>query len=103
LQPELSGNVIVVLDSYHSKDHVTKELEMYSDFLNVGSYIVVFDTVIDMLDGIELTDKTVGKGNSPKDAIDGFLKKDSRFIIDRSCNKLFITHAFNGFLKKIRD
>ncbi len=103
LQPNLSGNVIIVLDSYHGKDHVLKELELYSDFLNVGSYIVVCDTMIDILEGIELTDKTVSKYNSPKSAIDEFLKKDPRFVIDESCNKLFISHTHNGFLKKIGD
>ena len=103
LQPDLSKNVIVVLDSYHGKDHVAKELELYSDFVGVGSYIVVCDTVADILEGIELTDKTVSKYNSPKYAIDEFLGKDSRFMIDESCNKLFISYAHNGFLKKIRD
>ena len=103
LQPDLSGSVIVVLDSYHGKDHVAKELELYSEFVTVGSYIVVCDTVIDILDSAELTDKTVSKYNSPKYAIDEFLEKDPRFVIDESCNKLYISHAHNGFLKKIRD
>jgi len=103
LQPDISGNVIVVLDSYHGKDHVLKELELYSDFVNVGGYILVCDTVMDILEGIELTDKTVSRYNGPKSAIDEFLEKDTRFVIDENCNKLFISHAYNGFLKKIRD
>ncbi len=103
LQPDLSGNVIVVLDSYHGKDHVLKELELYSDLVNAGGYIVVCDTIVDTLEGIELTDKTVSKGNGPLSAIGEFIKKDPRFVIDENYNKLFISHAHNGFLKKIRD
>lgn len=100
---DFSDNVVVVLDSYHGKHHVLEELELYSDFVTVGSYIVVFDTVVDILEGIELTDKSVSKGNSPKAAIDLFLEKDNRFVIDSNYNKLFISNAYNGFLKKIRN
>jgi cephalosporin hydroxylase len=96
------GHVMVALDSYHGKDHVLKELELYSQFVTVGSYIVVFDTVVDILEGIELTDPTIGKNNNPKDAVDEFLRRDPRFVIDEACNKLYISHAYRGFLRKVR-
>ena len=40
---------IVFLDSDHSELHVERELEIYSQFVSVGSYIVVFDSGIGRL------------------------------------------------------
>ena len=37
---------IVFLDSDHSELHVERELEIYSQFVSVGSYIIVFDSGI---------------------------------------------------------
>ena len=56
--------VLVVLDSNHTHEHVLSELEAYAPIVSVGSYCVVFDTVIEdmppgsfasMPDGISLT------------------------------------------------
>ena len=38
---------MVLLDSNHAKQHVSNELEHYSRFVSHGSYIVVFDTVVE--------------------------------------------------------
>jgi cephalosporin hydroxylase len=102
LMANKSGTVMVALDSYHGKNHVLKELELYADFVSLSSYLIVFDTIIDILDDNKLTDRSVSKLNSPKYAIEEFLQKDKRFIIDKNCNKLFISHAYNGFLKKVK-
>ena len=40
---------LVFLDSDHSESHVARELESYSKFVSVGSYLVVFDSGIGRL------------------------------------------------------
>jgi len=39
-------SVLVILDSGHTKDHVTRELECYSRFVTPGSYIIATDGVM---------------------------------------------------------
>ena len=39
--------VLVILDSNHTHDHVLKELQLYSPLVRAGSYIIVFDTLIE--------------------------------------------------------
>ena len=43
------ANVLVFLDSNHTHDHVLAELEVYAQLASIGSYCVVFDTVIEDL------------------------------------------------------
>jgi cephalosporin hydroxylase len=97
--------IMVVLDSNHTHQHVLNELENYSQFVKKGSYLIVFDTIIEDIPK-KLTEKTKrpwGKGNSPKSAIKEFLKKNSRFEIDNTIdNKLQISVAPNGYLKCIK-
>jgi cephalosporin hydroxylase len=40
---ELNENMLVILDSNHTKQHVLKELNAYSSLVTKGSYIVATD------------------------------------------------------------
>ena len=96
--------IIVVLDSNHTHDHVIKELELYSPFVSLGSYIVVFDTIVeDLPAGYFPQPRPWGIGNNPKTAVHEFLKSNNNFVIDDKIdNKLLISVAPSGYLKRIR-
>ena len=96
--------VLVVLDSNHTHDHVLRELQLYSPLVSKGSYMVVFDTLIEDMPDDLTTDRPWRKGNNPKTAVHEFLKTDSRFEIDKSIeHKLLITAAPDGYLRCVKD
>ena len=95
--------VLVVLDSNHTHEHVLGELNLYASLVSVGSYCVVFDTVIEDLDGVEFVDRPWGKGNNPKTAVAEFLKTNSDFVVETAIDdKLLISAAPGGYLKRIK-
>lgn len=97
------GKVLVCLDAMHTHKHVLKELELYSPLVTKGSYLVVFDTVIEDMPDDFFPNRPWGKGNNPKTAVREFLKKNDRFEIDKNMqNKLLITVAPDGFLKCVK-
>ena len=98
------GPVLVVLDSNHTHEHVIRELELYSPLVTKGSYLVVFDTIVEDMPDEFFADRPWGKGNNPKTAVREFLKHNKRFIADRDMErKLLITVAPEGYLKCIKD
>lgn len=86
---------MVILDSWHSKEHVLKELELYSNLVSVGSYLIVEDTHVN---GHPIQWEY---GEGPYEAVEEFLKKDSTFVIDKDCEKLLISFNPNGFLRRV--
>lgn len=95
--------VMVLLDSNHTHDHVLRELELYSPFVSVGSYLVVFDTIVEFMPDGYLPNRPWGKGDNPWSAAQAFLKTHPEFEIDRSIdNKLLISVAPEGYLKRVR-
>ena len=95
--------VLVLLDSMHTHDHVLKELQLYSPLVTKGSYLVVFDTAIEDMPDDFFPDRPWGKGNNPKTAVWEFLKTNDRFVVDKEIeNKLLITVAPDGYLKCIK-
>ena len=94
--------ILVCLDSMHTHKHVLKELELYSPLVTKGSYLVVFDTIIEDLPDECFPDRPWGKGNNPKTAVWEFLKNNNHFEVDKEIqNKLLITVAPDGYLRKI--
>jgi cephalosporin hydroxylase len=94
---------IVVLDSNHTHDHVLAELRAYAEFVSVGSYCVVMDTIVEDLPSTFFGDRPWSVGNNPKTAVKEFVKVDTRFEIDSLIPaKLQITVAPDGYLCRVR-
>jgi cephalosporin hydroxylase len=95
--------VVVCLDSNHTHEHVLNELNLYSPFVSVGSYIVAFDTIVeDLPEGYFSQKRPWGISNNPRTAVDQFLKANKNFMIDDSIDKkLLISVAPRGYLKRI--
>ena len=96
-------SVLVILDSRHTRDHVARELEIYSKFVSVDSYIIVMDTFIENLpkeiwrSGVEYQ-----PGNSPMIACKDFLTNNTEFEADYDIEKkLQLTSSPSGFLRRI--
>ena len=97
------NNILICLDSHHTYDHVLAELEAYASLVSLGSYCIVFDTVIEDMPIEMHNNRPWGVGNSPKKAVKEFIAKNLEFKIDKNIqNKLLITAAPDGFLKKIK-
>ncbi len=94
--------ILVCLDSNHTHEHVLAELEAYAPLVTVDSYCCVFDTVVEDLPKEMFPDRPWGPGDNPKTAVWEYLKTHPEFEIDKSIqNKLLITVAPDGYLKKI--
>jgi len=96
--------VLVILDSNHTHEHVLEELRLYSPLVRAGSYLLVYDTLIEDMPADLVGDRPWGPGNNPKTAVHAFLKSSDRFEVDRDMEaKLLITVAPDGYLKCIKD
>ena len=94
---------MVILDSNHTHDHVLAELELYAPMTSVGSYCVVFDTIVEDLPADMYPDRPWGPGNNPKTAVHKYLTTHTEFEIDKRIqNKIQITVAPDGFLTRIK-
>lgn len=94
--------ILVSLDSNHTHEHVLEELKAYASLTSLGSYCVVFDTVVEDMPKEHAGDRPWGPGNNPKTAVREYLKEHPEFEIDKSIqNKLLITVAPDGYLKRV--
>lgn len=95
--------ILVCLDSNHTHEHVIEELNAYAPLTTVGSYCVVFDTIVEDLPGELAMDRPWCPGNNPKTAVFDYLKTHPEFEIDVELqNKILITVAPDGYLKRVR-
>lgn len=91
----VGGPVMVILDSDHSRDHVSSELEEYARFVTPNSYLLVQDGVIDILP-IFRFDRP-----GPLAAIRSFIQRHSEFEVDiERGGRFLITHHPSGWLRK---
>jgi len=96
------NRILVCLDSNHTHAHVLAELDAYAQLTSVGSYCVVFDTVIEDMPADMFSNRPWCPGNNPKTAVWEYLKTHPEFEIDKSIqHKLLITVAPDGYLKRV--
>jgi cephalosporin hydroxylase len=88
-------NVLVILDSDHSEQHVLQELELLSPFVKVGGYLIVEDSNING----HPTFPAFGPG--PFEAIEKFLASNPGFVVDVEREKFLMTFNPSGYLKRI--
>jgi cephalosporin hydroxylase len=94
--------IFVCLDSNHTHEHVLAELEAYAPLTSIGSYCVVFDTVIEDLPDNIFPDQPWCKGNNSKTAVWEYLKTHPEMKIDKLFNdKLVINSSPDGYLKRV--
>jgi cephalosporin hydroxylase len=86
---------LVILDSDHTKHHVSNELEIFAPYVSVGSYIIVEDTNING----HPTYASFGEGSF--EAVEEFLSCNQNFTSDRSREKFLMTFNPRGYLKRI--
>jgi cephalosporin hydroxylase len=94
--------VMICLDSNHTHSHVLAELEAYAPMTTVGSYCVVFDTVIEELPPGTYPDRPWGPGDNPMTAVREYLESHREFEVDTNMDgKLLVSVAPGGYLKRV--
>jgi cephalosporin hydroxylase len=85
---------LVILDSDHTASHVTAELDAYGPLVSLGSYLIVEDT--------NVHDVRPDYPAGPDDALAKWLPDHPEFVVDRDCERLLLSAAPGGFLRRIR-
>lgn len=98
--------VLVILDSCHTKQHVSNELELYYELVTKNSYIVVTDGIMKNLSDVP-RGKSEWTWDNPMAAAEEFVERHTEFIIEQP-GRVFnessltknITHWPGSWLKK---
>jgi len=89
-------NVLVILDSDHSRQHVLNELRAYSPLVKMGGYVIVEDTNVN---GHPWNPEF---GPGPWEAVDDFMRENDQFVVDKSREKFMMTFNPRGYLKRVK-
>jgi cephalosporin hydroxylase len=91
---EPGSKVMVILDSDHHRDHVLKELQMYSTLVTQAMYLIVQDT---HMNGHPILPR---HGPGPWEAVQDFMAGKPPFQVDRTREKLLMSFNYGGYLKR---
>lgn len=93
------ATTLVALDANHTYAHVRAELEAYAPLVTPGSYLVVFDGVMERLADTPDGDPSWRRDN-PRRATLEFLAEHPEFELDASCERFGATYCPDGFLRR---
>lgn len=98
-----SRKVMVMLDSYHTHEHVLNELRSYAPFIEKGQYLICGDTVVERIPPQLHRTRPWGPGNNPATAVKEFLSESDRFVVDKKIDQrlLFSCHP-GGYLQAVK-
>lgn len=91
--PPISGRVMVVLDSDHSKPHVLREMDRFGPMVTPGCYMIVEDSNVG---GFPIEHDYATGG--PHAAITEWLPNHPEFSVDTSCERYILTMNPDGYL-----
>lgn len=102
-------NLIVILDSNHTKQHVLNELCAYSPLVSLGSYIVACDGIMESLVGAPRSSPD-WSWNNPKAAAEEFVKENENFVIENPAipfnegiiTEWVVTYWPSAFVRRIK-
>jgi cephalosporin hydroxylase len=96
------SNVLLVLDSNHTHEHVLAELKLWSPLLTKGNYIIVSDTIVERIPKQSHRIRQWGPGDNPMTAMQEFLGTNARFTNSNNySNRTFASFNPSGYLKCI--
>ncbi len=92
---------LVIHDADHRRDPVLRDLRLYAPLVSVGSYLIVEDGIVDVID--PAVSKHLGwKEAGPLAAVDLFLQENNDFEIDAARERYLMTYNPCGYLKRVR-
>jgi len=98
-----SKKVLVILDSYHTHQHVLNELKTFSQFVGKGNYLICGDTIVEDIPTQTHRPRPWGPGNNPGTAVREFLTENDCFQVDEDLEKkLLITCHPGGYLQAVK-
>lgn len=98
-----SRKVLVILDSYHTHEHVLNELRAYEPFIEKGQYLICGDTVVERIPEQVHRNRPWGPGNNPATAVTEFLSETKRFVVDEKIDqRLLLSCHPGGYLQAVK-
>lgn len=98
-----NSNILLVLDSNHTHEHVLAELKLWSPLLQRGNYIIISDTIVEGIPEQTHRPRPWGPGNNPMTAAVEFLRDNHEFTPKNSySDRCFASFNPSGYLKCIR-
>jgi cephalosporin hydroxylase len=99
----VDSNVLVILDSNHTHKHVLAELNLWSTLVRPGNYIIVSDTIVEVIPTQTHRPRPWGPGNNPMTGMREFLQANDRFTSENTYSqRTYASFNPSGYLKCIK-